>query len=98
NKNDLNVILNIKDKKDRDNMNNHKQEKVATTKPKDPLNSTFGAISKQYQQQNSVTEQEMYARINEVSNKNKIENFFDFNKLDSTAKQGVINWLKRGVK
>jgi len=94
----LNGLFAIDDTKDADSMDNRQHEKVATTKPKDPLNSTFGAISKQYQQQNSVTEQEMYARINEVSNKNKIENFFDFNKLDSTAKQGVINWLKRGVK
>src|SRR5699024_6653731 len=94
----MNELLTIDDMKDADSMYNLQNEKVATTKPKDPLNSTFGAISKQYQQQNSVTEQEMYARINEVSNKNKIENFFDFNKLDSTAKQGVINWLKRGVK
>lgn len=38
----------------------------------------------------------MYARINEVS-KNNIENFFDFNKLSGEQKQGLINWLKRGV-
>ena len=97
----LNGLFAIDDTKDADSMDNRQSvgtnKTTATTKAKDPLNSTFGAISKQYQQQNSVTEQEMYARINEVS-KNKIENFFDFNKLDSTAKQGVINWLKRGVK
>lgn len=94
----LNGLFAIDDTKDADSMDNRPQSKPMTSKSKDPLNSTFGAISKQYQQQNNVTEQEMYAQINEVSKKNKIENFFDFNKLNSTAKQGVIDWLKNGVK
>ena len=92
----LNGLFAIDDTKDADSMDNRQQEKSTTSKPKDPLNSTFGAISKQYQQRNNITEQEMYARINEVS-KNNIENFFDFNKLSGEQKQGLINWLKRGV-
>lgn len=92
----LNGLFAIDDTKDADSMDNRQQEKSTTSKPKDPLNSTFGAISKQYQQQNNIDEQEMYKRINDVS-KNSIKNFFDFNKLSGEQKQALINWLKRGI-
>lgn len=92
----LNGLFAIDDTKDADSMDNRQQEKSTTAKSKDPLNSTFGAISKQYQQQNNIDEQEMYKRINDVS-KNSIKNFFDFNKLSGEQKQALINWLKRGI-
>ena len=63
---------------------------------KNPLNSKFGAVAKNYQTKHSLTEEEMYKQISAAS-KTNIANFYAFNKLNDTQKQQIIDWISQGL-
>ncbi|TVV33764.1 ERF family protein [Weissella cibaria] len=63
---------------------------------KNPLNSKFGAVAKNYQTKHSLTEEEMYKQIS-AAFKTNIANFYAFNKLNDTQKQQIIDWISQGL-
>ncbi|MFL4498136.1 ERF family protein [Weissella sp. MSCH1] len=63
---------------------------------KNPLNSKFGAVAKNYQTKHSLTEEEMYKQIS-AAFKTNIANFYAFNKLNDTQKQQIIDWTSQGL-
>lgn len=63
---------------------------------KNPLNSKFGVVAKNYQTKHSLTEEEMYKQIS-AAFKTNIANFYAFNKLNDTQKQQIIDWISQGL-
>lgn len=63
---------------------------------KNPLNSKFGAVAKNYQTKHSLNEEEMYKQIS-AAFKTNIANFYAFNKLNDTQKQQIIDWISQGL-
>lgn len=102
----LNGLFAIDDTKDADSMDNRqagaKQQgnkqgnKQQQTQAKNPLNSKFGAVAKQYQNKHSLTEEEIYSQISNAFQTN-IANFYAFNKLNATQKNQIIEWLNQGI-
>lgn len=73
-----------------------RQQQPQQSQAKNPLNSKFGAIAKQYQTKRSLTEDEMYKQISTAFN-TQIGNFYTFNKLNDVQKQQIIEWLNQGI-
>lgn len=99
----LNGLFAIDDTKDADSIDN---SHVGSGQPtangqqsqvKNPLNSKFGAVAKQYQAQHALTEDEMYKQISTAFN-TQIGNFYTFNKLNDVQKQQIIEWISQGVR
>ena len=98
----LNGLFAIDDTKDADSMDNRqagaKQQgnNQQQTQAKNPLNSKFGAVAKQYQNKHSLTEEEIYSQISNAFQTN-IANFYTFNELNDTQKNQIIEWLNQGI-
>ena len=73
-----------------------RQQQPQQSQAKNPLNSKFGAIAKQYQTKRSLTEDEMYKQISTAFN-TQIGNFYTFNKLNDVQKQQIIYWISQGL-
>ncbi|MBJ7653647.1 ERF family protein [Weissella confusa] len=73
-----------------------RQQQPQQSQAKNPLNSKFGAIAKQYQTKRSLTEDEMYKQISTAFN-TQIGNFYTFNKLNDVQKQQIIDWISQGL-
>lgn len=73
-----------------------RQQQPQQSQAKNPLNSKFGAIAKQYQTKRSLTEGEMYKQISTAFN-TQIGNFYAFNKLNDVQKQQIIDWISQGL-
>lgn len=73
-----------------------RQQQPQQSQAKNPLNSKFGAIAKQYQTKRSLTEDEMYKQISTAFN-TQIGNFYAFNKLNDVQKQQIIDWISQGL-
>lgn len=73
-----------------------RQQQPQQSQAKNPLNSKFGAVAKQYQAKHSLTEDEMYKQISTAFNA-QIGNFYTFNKLNDVQKQQIIEWISQGV-
>lgn len=98
----LGGLFGIDDTKDADSMDNRqtgaKQQgnNQQQTQAKNPLNSKFGAVTKQYQNKHSLTEEEIYSQISNAFQTN-IANFYAFNRLNDTQKNQIIEWLNQGI-
>lgn len=73
-----------------------RQQQPQQSQAKNPLNSKFGAIAKQYQTKHSLTEDEMYKQISTAFN-TQIGNLYAFNKLNDVQKQQIIDWISQGL-
>lgn len=97
----LGGLFGIDDTKDADSMDNRQVGAKQTTngqqnQAKNPLNSKFGAVAKQFQTKYALMEDEMYQQISTAFNA-QIGNFYAFNKLNDVQKQQIIDWISQGL-
>lgn len=98
----LNGLLAIDDTKDADSNEQHEQTKATNNskptgnKPKDPLNSEFGKLSKQIQTNRNIDETTFFQGLSGSVGLN-LKQFTDFAKLSQTQKQMIVETLRGWV-
>lgn len=94
----LNGLLAIDDTKDADSNEQHEQTKATNNskptgnKPKNPLNSEFGKLSKQIQTNRNIDETTFFQGLSGSVGLN-LKQFMDFAKLSQTQKQMIVETL-----
>lgn len=98
----LNGLLAIDDTKDADSNEQHEQTRATNNskptgnKPKDPLNSEFGKLSKQIQTKRNIDEVTFFQGLSGSVGLN-LKQFMDFAKLSQTQKQMIVETLRGWV-